>query len=599
MQGKDTQWLPVTIQGSAGMGCTRPIYPNARELSAWVTRYLWAVPQRSRIFVLLVAAALAARSAHAQRVLDPMGDATMPRPGEVRIGMGGRWEVFDRVLPRTSGGASRSLGDGVIGDPLDDRFASLVQRPLRQALGDTSLMFTAGVMRGAIEARNWAVPFSLEIGITRWLSVQATVPIAQPFTSVFLRPNPPGTFANLGRSPVSIGGAAGTAATQALNQTVAQITGVLTALATARPDCVGPTPAANCGAVVSLRTFGTDLASGLGAGFSGPFVPLAGSRADTLLSARLAAFNTAARNVLGGTGDRVTSRPTLAAARMGLADFQATVLGAGFDSLGSRRRIMLGDATAGATVRLFDTFGASDSARRAADGFRIRSALRVLAIIGTGHVPTEGSWVDQGSGTNSRGVDLRWMTDLMVNRRAWMTVAVQRRSWGAEDMPLGTVFTAADRTPFGGLAVGLVDNMGPWTGAVRLTRARGAEHTVDVVPRWILTDYLAVHGAWRWRSRNDDSFTWRRPDGGSFPTSASTLRPAGIDGELSLGGSEQRLGVGVTFSTLAAKRANAGGLPFEVSYLHQQVLSGTNLPKVSHDALQLRWYWGMRRAARR
>jgi hypothetical protein len=26
MQGSDTQWLPVTIQGSAGMGCTAKIY---------------------------------------------------------------------------------------------------------------------------------------------------------------------------------------------------------------------------------------------------------------------------------------------------------------------------------------------------------------------------------------------------------------------------------------------------------------------------------------------------------------------------------------------------------------------------------------------
>jgi hypothetical protein len=599
MQGKDTQWLPVTIQGSAGMGCTRPIYPIAGELSAWVTRYLWRVLPSSLAPALLLAALVMAAPVRAQRVLDPMGDATLPRPGEVRIGMGGRWEVFDRMLPRTAGAPSRALGDGVIGDPLDDRFAGLVQQPLRRALGDTALVFTAGVMQGAIEARNWSVPFSLEVGVTRWLSVQATVPVAQPFTSVFLRPNPPGTLANLGRGPVSVGGASGTAASQALNQTLSQIAGVLTALAAARPDCVGAAPAATCGPVVALRTFGSDLTAGLGAGFGGRFVPLSGSRADTLLSARLAAFNTSARNVLGGTGDRVTARPTLAAARMGLADFQAMVLGAGFDSLGSRRRIMTGDATAGATVRLFDTFGSSDSARRAADGFRVRSALRVLAVIGTGHVPAQGSWVDQGSGTNARGVDARWTTDLMVNRRAWMTAAVQRRQWSSEDMPVGTVFTADDRTPFGSVAAGMVDNMGPWTGALGLARQRGAETTIDVVPRVILTDFLAVHGAWRWRKRSDDTFTWRQPGGSAIPVSASAARPAGVDGELSLGGSEQRIGIGLTFSTLSAKRAAAGGLPFEVSYLHQQVLSGTNLPKVSHDALQLRWYWGMRRAERR
>jgi hypothetical protein len=555
---------------------------------------------RSVLRPAAVAAALAAVAWHpaaGQRVLDPLGDATLPRPGEIRVGLGGRWEVFDRVLPRAAGGGAQPLGDGVVAERLDDRFAGFVQDGLRRAVGDTSIAFTAGAMRGSIEARNWTVPLSVEVGVTRWLSVQATLPVVQPFTSVFLRPNPPGTFANLGRNAIGTNTAAGAAANQALLLTIRQVNDVLIAVGTARPECGVAAPPASCAPVLALRGVGTDLSLGLGVGFTGPFAPLAGSRADTLLAARFAAFNAAARAVLGGTSDPVTARPTLAAARMGMADFQALVLGGGFDSLGSRRRILMGDATVGGTVRLFDTFGATDSARRAASGFRIRSSLRGLLVLGTGHIPATRSWVDQGSGSNARGVDLRWATDIMASRAAWLTAAVQMRRWASETMPLATVFTNADRTPFGVDRPGLVDGMGPWTGATGLSRQRGTELTVDVVPRWMLTDYLAVQGAWRWRRRNDDTFTYIGPIDAAIP--ASDLRPAGLDGVLALGGSEQRVGVGLTFSTRAAKRPSGGGLPVEVSYLHQQVLSGTNLPKTSLDALQLRWYWGLTASARR
>ena len=546
------------------------------------------------VAVLATMAVSSPQVARGQRVLDPLGDASLPRPGQVRVGMGGRWDWFDALRPAIAGGPVRPLGDGVFGEPLDDRFSGFVRDPIRRLANDTTLPVTAGVMRGGLEARNWAVPFSLEVGITRWLALQVTVPIAQPFTSVFLRPNPPGTFANLGRNPALAAGALGQAALASATQVIAQLAQAGNGIRQARPDCFTATPAAGCTAVLTTAARATSLAQDVGLVFTTarPFVPLAGSRADTLIGAQFASFNAAVRGITGATSDPVTARPNLAAARMGFADFQAMVLGAGFDSIGSRRRILLGDASAGATIKLFDTFGATDSARMAADGFRIRSSVRGLLVVGTGQTPVASQWVDQGSGTDGRAVDVRWTTDVLASRRFWMSVAVQQRQWSEETMPIGVVMVSDETTPFGlgrpfGLSMPIVVDP-----AARWQRRRGTERTLDVVPRFVLSDYISLQAAYRWRSRGDDVF---RADGNVPDFAGEGRRPAGLDGLLSLGGNEQRVGIGITFSTLAARRKEPRGVPVEVSYLHQQVIAGTNLPRMTSDAVQLRWYWPVRR----
>lgn len=550
---------------------------------------------RTTTFLLLAAAlaALPAESATAQRVLDPLGDASLPRPGQVRVGLGGRWDWFDSQLAATPGGARIPLGDGVIAEPLGDRFGGFVRGAVRRLANDTTLPVTAGVMRGGIEARNWAVPVVLEVGITRWLAVQATVPVVQPFTSVFLRPNPVGTFADLGANPASRSDASGQAARTAATQAITQLLQAGTAIRQARPECFAASPGAACGPVIAAEARAADMALGVTQAFTAgrPFAPLAGSRADSMIAVQFAAFNATVRSITGATIDPVTARPVFAAARMGFADFQAMVLGAGFDTLGSRRRILMGDASAGVIVKLFDTFGRTDSARIAASGVRVRSGLRVLGVLGTGQVPVARQWVDQGSGTDGTALDVRWTTDLLASRRFWMSVAVQGRQWADETMPAGVVMVSDGTTPFGTPPGGVTTMPIVVDPTARWMRRRGLERTLDVVPRFVLNDFVSFQAAWRWRSRDDDTFTAR---GAVADFAGDGRRPAGLDGLLSRGGSEQRLGIGVTFSTVAAKRKERRGVPVEVSYLHQQVIAGTNLPRMTSDAVQLRWYWPVR-----
>lgn len=536
---------------------------------------------------------LSAPSAEAQRVLDPHGDASLPKPGQIRLSVGGRWEVFDQTLPATSGAPVRNLGSGLFGDASTQRLAN-ASGPLRTLTNDPTYAANPGVVLGGVEARNWAIPIELEVGVTSWLSLHVAVPVQRSFSAFFARPNPTGTSANLGLNPAITSAAARAAA----SQLDAQLGAASTSLVAGRPDCfptVGPAPG-TCATILSVLSRTNAIRGSVGQVYArGAFVPLAGSRADTLMSAEFAALNTALRAALGLTSDPVTARPVQAPARMGLNDLQTLVLALGLDSLGSIKRITAGDGGAGLTLKLFDSFGASDSARLRGTGLRLRSAVKVTARAGLGHAAGPTLWTDQGTGSNAMSADVRWFTDVQFSPRYWGTVLVRRVQFGSESMPLATQFTFADGPVFG--------TRSPVPGAnlndvppTSLSRTRGASTQVELTPRVVLTDYISVAGSWAWRSRGDDRFSFT---GASCPTCLSQSPngapvPVGVDGVLAIGGQEQRVGVGLTYSTAAAKRPNRRGVPVEISYLHQQVISGTNLPKLSLDALQLRFYWPLK-----
>lgn len=603
MQGNDNQWLPVTIHGSGGSAVTRTIYFLSSDCGD-TTGGWWGiliVPMNASLFVrrALTAVVVAATGLTgvaplaAQRVLDPHGDASLPKPGQIRLSLGGRWEVFDQTLPATAGGPARGVGAGLFGDANTQRLDNSTWL-LRLLTNDPNYVGSPGVVAGGVEARNWAIPIELEVGVTSWLSLHVAAPVQRSFSAFFANPNPRGTSANLGLNPAITSAAARTAA----SQLDTQLRAASTSIVAARPDCfptVGPAPG-TCGTILAVLSRTNAIRGSVSQVYGrGAFVPLAGSRADTLITAEFAALNAALRAALGLTSDPVTARPVQAAARMGLNDLQTLVLALGLDSLGSIKRITAGDGGAGLTLKLFDSFGASDSARMRGTGLRFRSAVKVTARGGFGHAAGPTLWTDQGTGSNALSADVRWFTDVQFSPRYWGTVLVRRLQFASESMPLATQFTFADGPVFG--------SRSPVPGAnlndvppTSLSRTRGATTQIELTPRVILNDYISLAGSWAWRSRGDDRFSFT--DSGC-PTCLSQLPtgdpvPVGVDGVLAVGGQEQRIGVGLTYSTAAAKRPNRRGVPMEISYLHQQVVSGTNLPRLSLDALQLRFYWPLK-----
>lgn len=549
------------------------------------------MPSPRRPVLVALALAVFAATASPQRILDPFGDATLPRPGTIRIGLGGRWDPFDRLLPRSAGGPDVPLGAGLIGEPT---FAPGARRGVRRMAGDSTLLVTEGFIDGGVESRNWAVPITLEVGITRRLAFVLDVPIVRASTSLFLRPNPVGTTATLGLNPAL----RDTAALRQASQTWNQLAAAENSLRTARPDCFGAAPGAGCTSWLAALGQLLDLRFGVREVYlGGTMVPLAGGRADSLTRARFASVNTQLRGLLGVSTDPVSARPVAAPSRLGLADVQALAQWAGFDSLGPRRRITPGDAGAGLTLRLFDSFG-DDTARLRVRGFRLRSAVQALYRVGTGHAPVASSWADQGTGTNAAGADVRLLTDVQFDDRVWLTVGVRRQQWGAERATLrlrgaadglfSTYVPAGDGIPIDGPASGTPFPLRPYE------RQRGAITQVDVVPRVRMTDYLQFTLQASVRHRAADRFTWTDPAGCSSSTCwipPADALPTGLDGALSAGGTDRRVGVGITWSTLAATRSRGAGVPFEVALRHDQVIGGTGLPRLSVDAIQLRWWW--------
>ncbi|MDX2182455.1 MAG: hypothetical protein SFW08_00590 [Gemmatimonadaceae bacterium] len=527
-----------------------------------------------------------------QRILDPHGDASLPKPGQIRLSLGGRWEVFDQTLPATSGGPVRQLGDGLFGNPASSRLDNSTPL-LRLLTRDPNITGSPGAVLGGVEARNWAIPIELEVGVSSWLSLHVAVPVQRSFSAFFARPNPPGTTANLGLNPAITSAAARTA----VGQLDTQLGSAATALVGSRPDCfptVGPAPG-TCASLFTVLTRTNQMRGLVGQIYRvGAFVPLAGSRADTLIAAEFAALNAALRAALGLTSDPVTARPVQAAARMGLNDLQTLVLALGLDSLGSIKRITAGDGGAGFTLKVFDSFGASDSARMRGTGLRLRSAVKVTARAGLGHAAGPTLWTDQGTGSNALSADVRWFTDVQFSPRYWGTVLVRRVQYGSETMSLLSQFTTADGPVFGARSPvpGTTADQPP----TDLQRTRGATTQIELTPRVVLNDYISLAGSWAWRSRGDDRFSISGTACAVCLSQSPTgdPLPVGLDGVLAVGGQEQRVGIGLTYSTAAAKRPNRRGVPMEISYLHQQVVSGTNLPKLSLDALQMRFYWPLK-----
>ncbi len=531
-----------------------------------------------------LAALLVAAPAAAQRVLGPGDDATTPGAGRVLFSIGGQWDVFDHVMGR-NGGPALNIGSGLLTDTMSGNWTPLM-RPVtsfvRGMAGDNTLPVTLGALRGSIEARNWRVPVRMEVGVTRWLSVAAEFSLVRHFTSAYLQVNPIGTFANTGLNPTLYSPTAAQTNQQALQQLQAA-----TSQLTAAYPCVTSAPTSpGCAAPAATAALLQKLLSGVQGVYLGtPVAPMAGSRLDTLIRGRFATANASLRTLLALGSDPITALPVGAASRLGLSDFNALLglpaIGYGPDTLGQRGRVTAGDYVLSAKLRFLDTFGSDRGARLAADGVRVRSALVVTGTIGSGHSAVSSVWTDQGTSTKATSLELRSLTDVQLTRWFWGTLSLRKGQWGSERQLLR--LTGADGTP-----ALLGADYDAW-----YTRRRGGWTQLELTPRVVFNDYFAAGATYGWTQRDADTFTLQTTGPGPDPSpyGFTGARPAGLDGILSLGGSEQRVGVGLTYSSVAARQRGKGGFPLDVTYQHQEVIAGDGLPRRSIDLLSLKLYW--------
>jgi hypothetical protein len=101
--------------------------------------------------------------------------------------------------------------------------------------------------------------------------------------------------------------------------------------------------------------------------------------------------------------------------------------------------------------------------------------------------------------------------------------------------------------------------------------------TLDLAPRWVFNDYLAVGG--RYRVLHEAGTRWREaaPSAGAI-----ALRARGADQTL------HEVAIGATWSSIAAWQRGRSRRPVELTYEHSRVLDGRGeLVRARSDRLGL------------
>jgi len=546
-----------------------PILPSSR-------------PRRLAVLcAALLGGSIVPTTAASQRILTPGPDAvTLPR-GAFRVETGGELTL---QRDRWNEGRLEGIGGALTGSPLDaTRLALLAPiEGLVRGLGVDDFRASLGPTRLEVRQRLFASALGLEYGVTSrvTLAVRATLVRTRPEALFRARPD---STATLGLNPLRLG--SGVAAANAT--AIGRFTTAATQLGQRRTACAANPAAfpecalilAEAARVTALASTASSFATGLGSlygtatGAGRRYVPLAGSSAESLLIARVDSMRTAFSRY--GIAGIPASGALPASAEIGLTGEELdrlvrdTTDGYGARPLDAGALTAIGDVHVSAKLLLIDRVP-----QRFERGTRgVRQSVLIDYRLGTGTVDDPDALFDVGTGTGTAAFTVRSLTDVVLGDRLWTTIALGATSSGAAVVrplrvpaPDGTDLVEAGRTL-----------------AVQVTPGRLFDATV--APRWQLGDYLMLGALWQWSRAEGDRHGV--PEIG-LPGGAD---PARLDAWSAR--EAQRVGLSLTYSTLAARRRLAiGGTAWELSYTHLQSIASRHglVPKAFEDRVLLRAY---------
>jgi hypothetical protein len=538
-------------------------------------------PALAGLFVALVLCTPAL--AGAQRLFGAGEDAQVLKRGELRWSLGGRWNAFDEQLD--AGGQRVPInGKWTSADAGTEFFGGLIptQGGLRAALGDSSARVSLGTTRLRSEYHHEVVPFNFELGLSKRLTIAVSIPLVLSYVSAAFdinRVDP--TPANIGLNP---GFGAGNANGAVALTVQTQANAAVTALQAAFPSCFTGAPGAGCASTIALARNTTALGNGVAGvyGTAGRFAPVLGSNLDNALNARFIAINSALRTALGipvGGTDPITARPTAAAVRMAVGDFNKLLLdrtyGVQSDTLTVLERTALGDAEVSARYQWLNTFdgAARDSGRVNPSGLRLRSTAGLTVRLGTAARPYIGKPLDLGAGDGATGIEVRSTTDLIAGDHFWASVT------GRYTKMLGD---QVDRR----IPLSSAEAIVPISRKATIQRQLGDYAELEVTPRWMFNDYFAVSADYYLYLRKGTTFS-----GGAititdpFSGGPLTLDPSVLNTSRQVA---QRLGFGLAYSTVAAAARGKTRIPLDVRWQRIMTVGGENTPFSFQDRLELR-----------
>jgi hypothetical protein len=447
-----------------------------------------------------------------------------------------------------------------------------------------------GQLRTDLRVDVQTIPLVVEYGLLDRLTLSVLVPVVRTRSTVNPTVNGTGAEGNLGMNPAGTGGSAAFGRNATLTTELGQSSAALRTLITTcaapgptDPRCTGFAAARAQALIAEAATFADRIAYvyGTGAGRPGQrFVPIAGTPAQRAVDARVDSLSRAFRSFQIATL-RATSTPQGATQRLGIGGVQSILTDDDFGIAGDSLRGIVqsgtGDIDLAATFQWLDTFRGDERARLAPTGFQARSSVTAGYRVGTGSGDFPFTWYDVPTGSGASALLLRSTTDLVFGRRAWATVSVRAVQPFAVQQEL--------RVP---AYAGQV--LVPSYRQVPVDRTLGRELQFELTPRYNLGDTFGVLVQYQLRTRAADRnrglFTIEFADG--TPSELVDASVLDVDTEAR----EQRAGLGVVYSTLAAYSRGRSTVPIEVSWLYRQTVAGSGgtVQRATGQQVQVRVY---------
>jgi hypothetical protein len=554
-----------------------------------------------RALAIGLAAALAATSGPllGQSVVAPNDEARTLPAGVFRLSVADSNSHYSELYG--PGGTPVPVLAGLSVDSLGVRTLPRLgpaQTAIQSLSGLSNFNLSLGNTTVTSSVRVQTIPVAFEAGITRWLTLRVMVPIVNTRTDIFANINSNRFEGNVGLNPTlnptsTISTATALAADVAVVNQFNRASSILKqALANCRtspgsPGC--PTIISDSAAVRALINQAAAFASGVGTVYGGPagtgsqVVPITGTNAQHLINAKDSTLTSQINGFFKDAGltSLTTLLPTAAPSRAGLSDLTSlitqSVYGYGYDSLQTATHTGIGDAEVSATVRLYDSF-ASDTDRFHPNGFNVRTAVTGLVRLGTGKPPDPNSLSDVGTGTGENALEIHEATDFLYGRHWWASVIVR----GTYQLSDHLVTRIPDQT-----GQALIPSYAETT----VGRTLGDAVQFEFDPRYIINSYFSITGAYLYYHKAADKYTGSLTVDSSVTGVATETLNASTLG-IGTGGSYQRLGFGLTFSTLDAASRGRIHIPVDISYLHSTTFGGTGgyLPITTDDAVVIRLY---------
>ncbi|MCC7053686.1 MAG: hypothetical protein IT355_10485 [Gemmatimonadaceae bacterium] len=548
---------------------------------------------------LLAMLASAAGQAVAQPLRGPGDDALTLSRRTVRVVLGTSiTDASHRYGRGTAGradGALEPLGIDFSSDTLGvAQFPGLAsaQAALRTLTGNNAFTLNLGRTQLSSSVRTQVTPILLEAGITSRLQVSVMVPLVSARNEASLNINGGTPGGNVGVNPIRSGTAGVRDSASTTNGTlVSELNSAASQLSTLIGQCTAdpafnaqcPTILANGPTITAGTTAFLDAFTVLYGSLpnrGAVVVPSVGGAADSAIRNRISTFRSqyAALGVTALNAAGPTRAPAFTPATL-LRVTSDSTLGLLVQPIRTITRQGIGDIEIGAKFRLFDAFGGSDTTRFLPRGLSLRQSVGAAFRAGTGTIDAPDHFLDVGTGDGQNDVEVRSFTDVLYGRRFFGSV-VGRYTMQLPDQPVRRI-------------TGTPEDV--WAPAYRqqvVDRNLGDVLEVEFTPRWVVSDNFAFAAQYLFRHKGEDRHT------GTYlvPVTLSGLdAPLPLDAstlDAQTGGSEQRLGWGFTYSTMATRARGRTRLPIEVQYFNSRTVAGRGglIQKISVHQFQLRFY---------